>query len=104
MGGILFLGIVFFITYWLLRDKKRMDSAKRKLCFISLIFAIVFVFIPTTGLNNGNNGEFLYLGIPAENFFYAGGWMLRFNPLGFIFNFFVFYWFFKIILKIYHND
>ena len=89
MEGILFfLGIVFLITNCLLRDKKRMDSTKNKLYFISLIFAIVFAFIPTSGTDNGS---FLYFGIPAENFFYAGGWMLGFNPLGFIINFFVFY-------------
>ncbi|PEM00264.1 hypothetical protein CN628_29115, partial [Bacillus pseudomycoides] len=55
---------MFLITYCLLRDKKRMDSTENKLYFISLIFAIVFALIPTTGLNNG---EVLSLGIPAEN-------------------------------------
>ncbi|MGF9967113.1 hypothetical protein [Bacillus rhizoplanae] len=98
MGGILlFLGIVFLITYSLLSYKTKMDSTKKKLYFTSLIFTIVFAFIPTTG---PNNGTFLYFGIPAENFFYPGGWVLRFNPLGFVFNFFVFYWFFKLALKI----
>ncbi len=97
MGEILFfLGIVSLITYHLLSHRK-MDSTKKKLYFISLIFVIVFAFIPTTGLSNG---EFLHFGIPAENFTYFGRGMLGFNPLGFIFNFFVFYCFFKLILKI----
>ncbi|MDF2086458.1 hypothetical protein P2R40_24050 [Bacillus pseudomycoides] len=89
--------MVFLITYCLLRDKKRMDSTKNKLYFISLIFAIVFALIPTTGLNNG---EFLSLGIPAENSLYNDGEIGRFNLLGFIINFFVFYWVFKLILKV----
>ncbi|CAG9613520.1 hypothetical protein BACCIP111899_02735 [Bacillus rhizoplanae] len=95
-----FLGMVFLITYCLLKDKKRMGSTKNKLYFLSLIFAIVFAFIPTTGPDNGSGGSFLYFGIPAQNFSYFGKGMLGFNPLGFVFNFFVFYWFFKLILKV----
>ncbi|WP_243525061.1 hypothetical protein [Bacillus pseudomycoides] len=91
-----FLGIVSVITCHVLSHRK-MDSTKKKLYFISLIFATIFAFIPTTG---PSDGEFLYFGIPAENFTYFGRGMLGFNPLGFFFNFFVFYWFFKITLKI----
>ncbi|KFN02044.1 hypothetical protein DJ93_445 [Bacillus clarus] len=64
-----FLGIVVLIMYSLLKDKKRMDLTKRKLYVTSLIFTIVFSFIPTTGLNGE---EFLYFGIPAQNFSYDG--------------------------------
>ncbi|PFK33257.1 hypothetical protein COI93_18500 [Bacillus cereus] len=97
MGVILFfLGIVSVITWHVLSHRK-MDSTKKKLYFVSLIFATVFAFIPTTGLSDG---EFLYFGIPAENFTYFGRGMLGFNPLGFFFNFFVFYWFLKLTLKI----
>ncbi|MFD0770080.1 hypothetical protein ACFQZ1_14970 [Bacillus sp. CGMCC 1.60114] len=97
MGVILFvLVIVFSITFHLLSHRK-MDPTKKKLYFISLIFAIVFAFIPTTGQNDG---DFLHFGIPAEDFIYFGGWEFWFNPLGFFFNFFVFYWFFKLTLKV----
>jgi hypothetical protein len=93
---LLFLGIVFLIIYSLLSKKTKMDSTKKKLYFISLIFAIIFAFIPTIGINNG---RFLHFGIPAENFAYRGGWIFSFNPLGFLFNFFVFYWLLKLIKK-----
>ncbi|WP_459501696.1 hypothetical protein [Bacillus sp. C1] len=87
MGEILFfLGIVSAITCHVLSHRK-MDSTKKKLYFISLIFTTIFAFIPTTG---PSDGEFLYF----------GRGMLGFNPLGFIVNFFVFYWFFKLILKL----
>ncbi|MFJ8528225.1 hypothetical protein [Bacillus sp. NPDC094106] len=101
MGVILFfLGMVLLIT-WHLVSHRRIDSTKKKLYFISLIFAIVFAFIPTTG---ENNDDFLHFGIPAENFTYYGRWEFWFNPLGFFFNFFVFYWFFKLILKMWGNS
>ncbi|PGZ97394.1 hypothetical protein COE51_13930 [Bacillus pseudomycoides] len=100
MGVILFfLGIVFSITFHVLSHRK-VDSTKKKLYFLSLFFAIVFAFIPTIGQNDV---DFFHFGIPAENFIYYGRWDFWFNPLGFFFNFFLFYWVFKLILKIWRS-
>ncbi len=61
---ILFLGVVFAITFHVLTHR-RMDTKKKKLYVVSLIFAIVCSFISTAG---ENKGDFLYFGVPAETF------------------------------------
>lgn len=79
-------------------DKKiKMDSTKKKLYFISLIFAFVSAFIPTTGLSNKRD---LHFGVPAETIEYHGGWIFSFNLLDFLFNFFVFYWVLRLIKQV----
>ncbi|PFV83775.1 hypothetical protein COL05_06835 [Bacillus sp. AFS059628] len=93
---VLFFGVVFAITFHVLTHR-RMDTKKKKLYVVSLIFAIICSFIPTTG---GNNSDFLYFGIPAENFIYYGGWEISFYPLGFFFNFILFYLFLKLLFKL----
>ncbi|MCU5379067.1 hypothetical protein OCA08_18205 [Bacillus cereus] len=97
MGVIVFfLGVVFVITFHVITHRI-MDSNKKKLYVVSLVFAIICSFIPTTG---ENNSDFLYFGIPAENFIYYGGWEFSFHPLGFFFNFILFYLVLKLILKL----
>ncbi|HFK1761606.1 hypothetical protein AT258_11790 [Bacillus wiedmannii] len=93
---VLVLGVVFAITFHVLTHR-RMDANKKKLYVVSLVFAIICSFIPTTG---ENKSDFLYFGIPAENFIYYGGWEISFNPLGFFFNFILFYWVLKLMLKL----
>ena len=89
------LGVVFAITFHVLTHR-RMDI-KKKLYVVSLIFAIVCSFISTAG---ENKGDFLYFGVPAETFVYYGGWEISFNPLGFFFNFILFYWILKLLFKL----
>ncbi|MEI5890858.1 hypothetical protein DXB51_15150 [Bacillus cereus] len=97
MGVIFFfLGLIFVITVHVLTHRI-MDSNKKKLYVISLIFVIICSFIHTTG---EKKSDFLYFGIPAENFIYYGGWEISFNPLGFFFNFILFYWMLKLLLKL----
>jgi len=93
---VLFLGVVFAITFHVLTHR-RMDANKKKLYVVSLIFAIICSASPTTG---GNNSDFLYFGIPAENFIYYGGWEISFHPLGFLFNFILFYLVLKLLFKL----
>ncbi|MDA1647806.1 hypothetical protein ACTFOZ_10585 [Bacillus cereus group sp. MYBK71-2] len=96
MGVILFfLGFILVITVHVITHKI-MDLNKKKLYGISLIFAIVCSFISTAG---ENKGDFLYFGVPAETFVYYGGWEISFHPLGFFFNFILFYWILKLLLK-----
>ena len=97
MGVIFFfLGLISVITVHVITHRI-MDSNKKKLYVISLIFAIIFSFIPTTG---ENNSDFLYFGMPAENFIYYGGWEISFHPLGLFFNFILFYWILKLLFKL----
>ncbi|HHK5534298.1 TPA: hypothetical protein ACQUHH_002710 [Bacillus mobilis] len=93
---VLVLGVVFAITFHVLTHR-RMDANKKKLYVVSLVFAIICSFIPTTG---ENKSDFLYFGIPAENFIYYGGWEISFHPLGFFFNFILFYWVLKLMFKL----
>ncbi|WP_080335880.1 hypothetical protein [Bacillus anthracis] len=71
MGVVLFfLGLILVITVHVITHRI-MDLNKKKLYVISLIFAIICSFIPTTG---ENKSDFLYFGIPVETFVYYGGW------------------------------
>lgn len=80
MGVVLFfLGLILVITVHVITHRI-MDLNKKKLYVISLIFAIICSFIPTTG---ENKSDFLYFGIPVETFVYYGGWEFSFHPLGF---------------------
>ncbi|MED3381907.1 hypothetical protein P4446_22430 [Bacillus tropicus] len=96
MGVILFfLGLILVITVHVITHRI-MDLSKKKVYVISLIFAIICSFIPTTG---ANKSDFLYFGVPAETFVYYGGWEFLFHPLGFFLNFILFYWILKLLLK-----
>lgn len=97
MGVILFfLGFILVITVHVITHRI-MDLNKKKLYVISLIFAIICSFIPTTG---ENKSDFLYFGVPAETFVYYGGWEFSFHPLGFFPNFILFYWILKLLFKL----
>ncbi|MGE1126623.1 hypothetical protein [Bacillus wiedmannii] len=96
MGGIIFfLVVVCFIIIHVLTHR-RMNAIKKRLYFVSLTLASIGALIPISG---ENEPDFLYFGIPAENFIYYGGWEISFNPLGFFFNFILFYWILKLLLK-----
>ena len=83
---IFLLGFILVITVHVITHRI-MDLSKKKLYVISLIFAIICSFIPTTG---ENKSDFLYFGVPAETFVYYGGWEFLFNPLGFSLTLFCF--------------
>ncbi|MBG9581535.1 hypothetical protein ABE42_20555 [Bacillus thuringiensis] len=97
MGGIIFfLVFVCFIIIHVFTHR-RMDGMKKRLYFVSLTLASIGSFIPISG---ENELDFLYFGIPAETFVYYGGWEFSFHPLGFFFNFILFYWMLKLLLKL----
>ncbi|MGH1326822.1 MULTISPECIES: hypothetical protein [Bacillus] len=96
MGGIIFfLVVVCFIIIHVLTHR-RMNAIKKRLYFVSLTLASIGALIPISG---ENEPDFLYFGVPAETFVYYGGWECWFNPLGFFFNFILFYWILKLLLK-----
>ncbi|MED0872497.1 hypothetical protein [Bacillus mobilis] len=97
MGGILFfLVVVCFIIIHVLTHR-RMNGLKKRLYFVSLTLTSIGAFIPISG---ENEPDFLYFGVPAETFVYYGGWECWFNPLGFFFNFILFYWILKLLFKL----
>ncbi|KAA0761889.1 hypothetical protein DT250_23200 [Bacillus sp. AR2-1] len=96
MGGIIFfLVVVCFIIIHVLTHR-RMNAIKKRLYFVSLTLASIGALIPISG---ENEPDFFYFGVPAETFVYYGGWECGFNPLGFFFNFILFYWILKLLLK-----
>jgi len=97
----LFLGVIVLVLVIvlasLLSQKNKMNSTKKKLYLLSLISTVIFAFIPTGGYQVDSNG-YLYFGFPAESFVYRGGLVCTFSSFGLLFNFFLFYWFFKLLL------
>ncbi|EEL85887.1 hypothetical protein CN941_18720 [Bacillus cereus] len=100
MAGIIFFLVVVCIIIVHVLTHRRMNGIKKKLYFVSLILASIGSFIPISG---ENEPDFLYFGVPAETFVYYGGWEVWFNPLGFFFNFILFYWVLKLLLKIWEG-
>ncbi|OJD65762.1 hypothetical protein [Bacillus sp. NH11B] len=100
MGGVIFFLVVVCIIIVHVLTHRRMNVIKKKLYFVSLIFASIGAFIPIVG---ENESDFLYFGVPAETFVYYSGWEVWFNPLGFFFNFILFYWVLKLLLKIWED-
>lgn len=78
----------------------KINRHKKWLSIFSLISTIIFSFIPTIVNRVDKDLWEDHLGLPAESFLYRGGWDLNFSSFGFIFNFFFFYWVFKLILKL----
>ncbi|MGE7883311.1 hypothetical protein [Bacillus sp. NPDC094077] len=100
MGGIIFFLVVVCIIIIHVLTHRKMNVIKRRLYFVSLILASIGAFIPISG---ENEPDFLYFGVPSETFVYYGGWECWFNPLGFFFNFILFYWILKLALKIWRS-
>ena len=94
---LLLFGLIVLVLVSLLNRKNKMTSTKKKLYLLSLISTVIFALIPTIGYQVDSNG-YHYFGFPAEGFVYRGGWVFTFSSLGLIFNFFLFYWFFKLLL------
>ena len=105
MGGIemvnlsLLLGLFVLVLVSLFSPKNKMTSTKKKLYILSLILTVIFAFIPTSGYPVDSNG-YQSFGFPAESFVYRGGWVFTFSSFGLLLNFFLFYWFLKLLLYI----
>jgi len=83
-----------------LNRKNKMDSKKVVLCLLSLLTIILISLTPNIGYRIDSNFGYVYVGFPAEMLVYRGDWVLTFTSFGLIFNFFFFYWSYKLILKI----
>ena len=94
---LLLSGLIVLVVVSLLSPKNKMTSTKKKLYLLSLISTVIFALIPTIGYKVDSNG-YHYFGFPAEGFVYGGGWVSTLSYLRLLFNFFFFYWFFKLLL------
>jgi len=98
MVNLLLLLVLFvLVLVSLLSPKNKMTSTKKKLYILSLILTVIFAFISTSGYQVDSNG-YQSFGFPAESFVYRGGWVFTFSSFGLLLNFFLFYWFFKLLL------
>ena len=100
MAFLIALAFNVLIIAIFLNSKDKMDTRKKGLCLLSLLAMILTSTIPTIGYRVDSNFGYVYLGFPAEMLVYRGDWVLTFASLGLIFNFFFYYWCFKLILKI----
>lgn len=91
------LFVLVLVLVSLFSPKNKMTSTKKKLYILSLILTVIFAFIPTSGYLVDSNG-YQSFGFPAESFVYRGGWVFTFSSFGLLLNFFLFYWFFKLLL------
>ncbi|WP_316568751.1 hypothetical protein [Neobacillus sp. YIM B06451] len=96
---LLLIGLIVLVFFSLLSPKNKMTSTKKNLYLFSLFSTIIFALLPKIGYHVHSNG-IIYFGFPAEAFEYHGVGVSTFKPLGLIFNFFLFYWFFKLLLKL----
>ncbi len=97
MNLLLLFGLIVLVLVSLLSPKNKMTSTKKKLYILSLISTVIFAFIPAVGYQVDNNG-YHHFGFPAESFVNRGGWVFTFSSFGLLLNFFLFYWFFKLLI------
>ncbi|MCD8510043.1 MAG: hypothetical protein LRY73_09365 [Bacillus sp. (in: Bacteria)] len=72
----------------------------KNLYFISYVLAVMFVFVPVIGVYSENGN--LFYGFPAQWFnYYEQRGLVDIHILGFIFNFFVFYFLLKLLRLLY---
>ena len=98
MAFLIALAFNVLIIAIFLNSKDKMDTRKKGLCLLSLLAMILTSTIPTIGYRVDSNFEVSTKF--AEMLVYRGDWVLTFASLGLIFNFFFYYWCFKLILKI----
>ncbi|TRZ39469.1 hypothetical protein CEQ21_00380 [Niallia circulans] len=95
----LILGLFFnVILIVVLLNIKKMNIQKVKFAILSSIATVIVAIIPIIGYRVDNNNVFT-LGFPADAFYYEGDWMFSIASFGLVFNFFFFYWIFKLINK-----
>jgi len=94
----LLLGLFFnVILIVVLLNIKKMNKLKVKVTILSSIATIIVAMIPGIGYRVENNNYIF--GFPADALYYEGDWLFSFASFGLVFNFFFFYWTFKLINK-----
>ncbi|MED4036035.1 hypothetical protein [Niallia taxi] len=90
----LFFNVILIIV---LLNIKKMNKLKVKITILSSIATIIIAIIPGIGYRVDNNNYIF--GYPADAFYYEGDWLFSLGSFGLAFNFFFFYWTFKLINK-----
>ena len=78
----------------------KFNAQKVKLSMVSLLSTIIVAVVPTIGYRFDNSLGKYYFGFPADMVVYHGGLLFSSVSFGFLFNFFFFYWMYKLIIKI----
>ncbi|OCA83434.1 hypothetical protein [Bacillus sp. FJAT-27986] len=81
-------------------NNNKFNAQKLKLSIVSLISTIIVVVVPTLGYRFDKSIGDYYFGFPADILVYHGGMLFSLVSFGFLFNFFFFYWVFKLIVKL----
>lgn len=74
-----------------------MNKLKVKITILSSIVTIIVAILPGIGYRVDNNNYIF--GFPADALYYEGDWLFSLGSFGLAFNFFFFYWTFKLINK-----
>lgn len=93
--GFLFNALIIAV----LLNIKKMNSQKVKLTILSFISLIIIPIILDLGYRLDNDFGYYYFGFPADALVYRGGSLISLESFGLVFNFFFFYWIFKLIHK-----
>jgi hypothetical protein len=78
----------------------KFNAHKVKLSIVSLISTVIVAIVPTIGYRFYESLGNHYIGFPADILVYHGGMLFSLVSFGFLFNFFCFYWIFKLIVKL----
>ena len=94
--GLLINGLA--IVAFLILNK--FNAKKVKLSIVSFISTIIFAVVPSVGHRFEKSFGDYYFGFPADILVYHGGMLFSVISFGLLFNFFFFYWMFKLIVKL----
>ena len=86
--------IIAFLTI------NKFNAQKVTLSTLSLLSTIIVAVVPSIGYRFDKSFGAYYFGFPADILAYHGGWQFSLVSFGLLFNFFFFYWMFKLIIKI----
>lgn len=78
----------------------KFNAQKVKLSTLSLLSTIIVAVVPSIGYRFDKSFGAYYFGFPADILVYHGGLQFSLVSFGLLFNFFFFYWMFKLIIKI----
>ena len=86
--------IIAFLTI------NKFNAQKVTLSTLSLLSTIIVAVVPSIGYRFDKSFGAYYFGFPADTLVCHGGWHFSLVSFGLLFNFFFFYWMFKLIIKI----
>lgn len=92
----LLINVLFIIAFL---NINKFNAQKVNLSIGSLISTIIISVIPSLGYRFDKSFGDYYFGFPADVLIYHGDMRFSVVSFGFLFNYFFFYWMFKLIVK-----